>query len=349
MHPSQPASPDLPILERRVLECARCNILPVGPEWTGQAVRSWFPARDISGLRRCATIRACRPIWWSKIWIRRIRTGCDRQLPAPHPAIRRARRLPIRQAATCPQSCSIRTYPGASGRIWSATRFGRPRMRAGLGLDNGDLLAAAERAGFEIMLTADRRIRYQQNLAGRRLALVVLSSPAWPIVQNHIPAIKAAVDAATPVSYQELDLPRPRCGVVQRRNRGHSGSARRRLRYPDTVRLYARQDGLPPLQGQQDRLLRVHARWGGSHRRPARSVPRLGLPAHLGKVVVPRCRRYGNDCERGGDRYGSARRPAGRSGGITVRGFRAGRMIVRDGEASTGRPLMATSACSMME
>ena len=76
------------------------------------------------------------------------------------------------------------------------------------GLENGDLLFAAEQAGFEIVLTADRRIRTQQNLAGRRLALVVLSSPAWPVVQKHIPDIKAAVDAATPGSYQEVDLPR---------------------------------------------------------------------------------------------------------------------------------------------
>ncbi len=89
------------------------------------------------------------------------------------------------------------------------------------GLSNGDLLSAAERAGFEVMLTADRRIRYQQNLAGRRLALIVLSSPAWPVVKDHIPAIKAAVDAATPGSYQEVDLPRP---VLRRRSgrRGHS-------------------------------------------------------------------------------------------------------------------------------
>jgi hypothetical protein len=77
------------------------------------------------------------------------------------------------------------------------------------GLENGDLLFAAEQAGIEIVLTADRRIRYQQNLAGRRLALVVLSSPAWPVVREHIPDIKAAVDAATPGSYQEVDLPRP--------------------------------------------------------------------------------------------------------------------------------------------
>ena len=84
-------------------------------------------------------------------------------------------------------------------------------------LSNGDLLSAAERVGFDVMLTADRRIGYQQNLAGRRLALVVLSSPAWPVVKDHIPAIKASVDAAIPGSYQEVDLPRP---VLRRRARG---------------------------------------------------------------------------------------------------------------------------------
>ncbi len=77
------------------------------------------------------------------------------------------------------------------------------------GLDNGHLLSAAEGVGFKVMLTADRRIRYQQNLVGRQLALVVLSSPAWPVVKNHIQVIKATVDAATPGSYEELDLPIP--------------------------------------------------------------------------------------------------------------------------------------------
>jgi hypothetical protein len=76
-------------------------------------------------------------------------------------------------------------------------------------LTNGDLLDAAEQAGFDVMLTADTRIRYQQNLSGRRLALVVLTSPAWPMVKNHLPDIQAAVDTATPGSYQEVQLARP--------------------------------------------------------------------------------------------------------------------------------------------
>jgi hypothetical protein len=74
-------------------------------------------------------------------------------------------------------------------------------------LTNGDLLAAAERAGFDVLLTADKNMRYQQNLTGRRIALVVLSTPQWPRVRLHFDIIAAAVSAATPGSYAEVDIP----------------------------------------------------------------------------------------------------------------------------------------------
>ena len=73
-------------------------------------------------------------------------------------------------------------------------------------LSNGDLLAAAESAGFEVLLTADKNMRYQQNLEGRRIALLVLSTPQWPVVKLHLEKIAAAVNAATPGSYIEVDL-----------------------------------------------------------------------------------------------------------------------------------------------
>jgi hypothetical protein len=74
-------------------------------------------------------------------------------------------------------------------------------------LSNGDLLAEAEKAGFDVFLTADKNIRYQQNLSGRRLAIVVLSTPQWPLVRLHIEKIAAAVNAATPGSYAEVEIP----------------------------------------------------------------------------------------------------------------------------------------------
>jgi predicted nuclease of predicted toxin-antitoxin system len=74
-------------------------------------------------------------------------------------------------------------------------------------LTNGELLAVAEQAGFDMLVTADKNMRYQQNLEGRRIALVVLSTPQWPVVKLHLEKIAAAVNAATPGSYAEVDLP----------------------------------------------------------------------------------------------------------------------------------------------
>ena len=74
-------------------------------------------------------------------------------------------------------------------------------------LSNGDLLAEAERAGFDVLVTADKNIRYQQNLTGRRIALVVLGTPQWPLVRLHIERIAAAVSLATPGSYAEVEIP----------------------------------------------------------------------------------------------------------------------------------------------
>jgi len=76
-------------------------------------------------------------------------------------------------------------------------------------LENGKLLNAAEAAGFDLMVTSDQNIEYQQNLSGRRLALVVLGSNIWPIVREHATAIKAEADAATPGSFAFIEMPVP--------------------------------------------------------------------------------------------------------------------------------------------
>jgi hypothetical protein len=76
-------------------------------------------------------------------------------------------------------------------------------------LENGELLKVAEAAGFDVLVTSDQNIRYQQNLASRRLALVALGSNIWPVVRNHAAAISAAVDKAAPGSYQFIEMPLP--------------------------------------------------------------------------------------------------------------------------------------------
>ena len=76
-------------------------------------------------------------------------------------------------------------------------------------LENGALLTAAEVAGFEVMITSDQNIRYQQNLKGRKLALIVLGSNIWPIVRDHQGPITANAAAAKPGSYCFIEMPLP--------------------------------------------------------------------------------------------------------------------------------------------
>jgi|SRR6516164_4884901 hypothetical protein len=73
-------------------------------------------------------------------------------------------------------------------------------------LSNGALLRQAEEAGFDVVVTADKNMRYQQSLKDRNIALVVLSTPQWPVVRLHLEKIAAAVDAAIPGSYIEVAL-----------------------------------------------------------------------------------------------------------------------------------------------
>jgi hypothetical protein len=75
-------------------------------------------------------------------------------------------------------------------------------------LSNGALLNAAEDAGFDVLVTTDRRIRYQQNLRARRIDLVVLTGiTKWSHVREHVERIAAAVATAIPGSYSEVETP----------------------------------------------------------------------------------------------------------------------------------------------
>ena len=74
-------------------------------------------------------------------------------------------------------------------------------------LANGLLLMAAEEAGFDLLLSTDKNIRYQQNLKGRRIAIVVLSNSRRPAVHGYIDRVISAVNAATPGSFTEVEIP----------------------------------------------------------------------------------------------------------------------------------------------
>lgn len=71
-------------------------------------------------------------------------------------------------------------------------------------LKNGELISAAESAGFEVFVTTDKNLKYQQNLLNRSMAIVVLQTTSWPKLQKVLPSIVEAVAAATKGSYAEV-------------------------------------------------------------------------------------------------------------------------------------------------
>jgi|SRR5580698_7582995 hypothetical protein len=74
-------------------------------------------------------------------------------------------------------------------------------------LKNGDLLVAAESAGFEVFATTDKNIRYQQNLSKRKLSIVVLGRGRWRLIRSMMVEVLAAVNAARPGTFVEVSIP----------------------------------------------------------------------------------------------------------------------------------------------
>ena len=72
-------------------------------------------------------------------------------------------------------------------------------------LENGDLLAAAE-AGFDVLVTTDKNLRYQQDLTGRNLAILVLPTTSWPKIRAHAQRVVTSIDALRPGEIVELSF-----------------------------------------------------------------------------------------------------------------------------------------------
>jgi hypothetical protein len=72
---------------------------------------------------------------------------------------------------------------------------------------NGQLLRAAEQAGFDVLLTTDTGLALQQNLEGRKLAVVVLKRNRWTLIRRALPQIAAAVAAAKPGAWASVEIP----------------------------------------------------------------------------------------------------------------------------------------------
>lgn len=73
-------------------------------------------------------------------------------------------------------------------------------------LANGELLAVAEQAGYELLITTDQSLRYQQNLTNRQLAILVLLSTSWPRMRLHVDSIRTQVDKMVTGEYAEIPI-----------------------------------------------------------------------------------------------------------------------------------------------
>jgi len=74
-------------------------------------------------------------------------------------------------------------------------------------LRNGELLSAAEAAGFDVLITTDKNMQYQQNLTGRKIATILLRKQQGPDLKAHVELIVAAVNAVTAGTYTEVEIP----------------------------------------------------------------------------------------------------------------------------------------------
>jgi hypothetical protein len=74
-------------------------------------------------------------------------------------------------------------------------------------LKNGELLKAAEDAGSGVLLTTDKNRPYQQNLAGRKIAVVVLGKARWRLIKPMLAQIVAAIEAAKPGTCSVVEIP----------------------------------------------------------------------------------------------------------------------------------------------
>jgi len=74
------------------------------------------------------------------------------------------------------------------------------------GLKHGELPDVADAGGFDVLVTGDRKLHYEQNLSGRKIALVSLSAVSWPVIEPHVSKIADAVASSKPGSFTRVDV-----------------------------------------------------------------------------------------------------------------------------------------------
>jgi hypothetical protein len=76
-------------------------------------------------------------------------------------------------------------------------------------ISNGDLIRAAQRAGFAAIITCDQNIQHQQRLEGQPLAFFVLTTTHWPTIRDNLSLLTDAIDQIDAGGYVTVTLPRP--------------------------------------------------------------------------------------------------------------------------------------------
>jgi len=74
------------------------------------------------------------------------------------------------------------------------------------GLKNGELLDKAETSGFDVLVTGDKTIDYEQDMKDRKIAVVSLSAPHWPLIKPHVSRIVLAIEGAAPGSFTRVQV-----------------------------------------------------------------------------------------------------------------------------------------------
>jgi hypothetical protein len=83
-----------------------------------------------------------------------------------------------------------------------------PQRRGWGGLENGDLLRLAEEE-YDLFVTSDQNLRYQQNLAGRKIAILELSTNDWVTIRKNLASVVARINAMRPAEFAQLDVGPP--------------------------------------------------------------------------------------------------------------------------------------------
>jgi predicted nuclease of predicted toxin-antitoxin system len=92
-------------------------------------------------------------------------------------------------------------------RLLTGHTFATAQQKGWGGFKNGRLLALAE-PEFDLFLTSDRNLQYQQNLKGRKIAVLLLSTNHWPTLKKQVVLVQAALDKVRANEFLRVEIPK---------------------------------------------------------------------------------------------------------------------------------------------